>query len=256
MIMQFIDLSLEIAPNQSEPVSVEIEYIDHKQGADMLGKHAGITAQDFPDGLGLSLEYIKLTTHTGTHIDAPIHYGPFSENKSAKTISELPLEWFFSDGVVIDCTKNFDVLISQQELETQLSIINYKIKANDIVLLKTGADKLWGTKEYFSQFRGMSREATAWLVKQGVKVIGIDTFGFDAPFSYMLEKYNDTKDQSYLWPAHMFGREKEYCQIERLAHLDKIPLSYGFKICCFPIKIHACGAGWSRVVAVIGGDHE
>jgi len=247
-----IDLSLEIKPTVSEPVPVEIEYVDHVEGAKILGKPAGLTDSDFPDGMGLSLEYIKLTSHTGTHIDAPIHYGPYSEGKPAKSISELPLDWFFSDGVLLNCeNKALGTLITKEELETELVRIGYEIKPLDIVLIKTGADKLWGEKAYFTDFRGMTREATAWLAEQGVKVIGIDTFGFDAPFHYMLDRYKNTKDQSKLWPSHFYGREKEYCQIERLANLDRLKKPFGFKVCCFPIKIQSAGAGWTRVVALI-----
>lgn len=63
--------------------------------------------------------------------------------------------------------------------------------------------------------------------------------------------YQKTKDKNVLWPAHVFGRKKEYCQIERLANLRHLPKPFGFKVACFPIKIAKCGAGWSRVVAFI-----
>ena len=53
----------------------------------------------------------------------------------------------------------------------------------------------------------------------------------------MIGDYFKTKDNSHLWPSHLFGRKKEYCHIERLANLDKIPKPYGFKVACFPIKI-------------------
>ncbi|MCD6047051.1 MAG: putative metal-dependent hydrolase [Gammaproteobacteria bacterium] len=250
--MRLIDLSLEIAPNNSEPVPVEIEYISHEEGADILGKPININHEQFPDGMGLSLEHIKLTTHTGTHIDAPLHYGPLCEGKEAKNISELPLNWFFQNGVVLNCHDDTNRgAITQTELQKKLEEIGYQIQPLDIVLLNTGADKWWGKAEYFTHFRGVTKEATAWLVEQGVKIIGIDSFGFDPPFHEMLKNYKDTQNISSLWPAHFYGREKEYCQIERLANLSLIPKSFGFKVCCFPIKIQKCGASWSRVVAII-----
>jgi kynurenine formamidase len=67
----------------------------------------------------------------------------------------------------------------------------------------------------------------------------------------MIGDYFRTKDNSYLWPSHLFGRKKEYCHIERLANLDKLPKPYGFKIACFPVKIKKVGASWARVVAII-----
>ncbi|MCH9644185.1 MAG: cyclase family protein [Gammaproteobacteria bacterium] len=252
-----IDLSLTISEKSKELADVSIDYISHKQGAEMLGEPAGLKPADFPDGLGLSLEKISLTSHTGTHIDAPLHYGPFSEGKPSKSVAELPLKWFYSDAVVLRLNQDYaqgDVAVN--EVRSELERINYQIKENDIVLLHTGADKLWGDDAYLTQFRGISREATEWIIDQGVKVIGVDTFGFDAPFKTMLERYKRTLSKDALWPAHILGRDKEYCQIERLANLDKIPVQYGFKVAFFPVKIENSGAGWTRAVALIGGQGE
>jgi kynurenine formamidase len=250
--MIIFDLSIPIEANCSEPVPIEIERISHEEGADLLGQPAGLDRRDFPQGLGLSLELIKAATHAGTHVDAPAHYGPLCEGQPARTVDQLPLEWFYQDGVVIDCRSGaLEEAITADELAVQLDSIGYHLKPLDIVLIHTGTDRLWGQPEYFTHFRGMSREATAWLVEQQIKVIGIDTFGFDQPFPRMLASYRASGRQDELWPAHMYGREREYCQIERLANLDRLPAPFGFKVACFPINVRGCGAGWSRVVAVM-----
>lgn len=67
----------------------------------------------------------------------------------------------------------------------------------------------------------------------------------------MLTDYLRTRDKRYLWPAHFAGREKEYCHIEKMGNLDKIPVPYGFKIACFPVNIERAGASWVRPVAII-----
>jgi kynurenine formamidase len=54
-----------------------------------------------------------------------------------------------------------------------------------------------------------------------------------------------------LWAAHFVGKEKEYCQIEKLANLEKIPQPFGFKVAVFPIKVEGASAGWARPVAII-----
>ena len=254
----FIDLSLTISPHSVELADVEIEYISHREGAELLGAPAGISADAFPDGLGLSLERISLTSHTATHIDAPLHYGPNSEGIESKNITELPLDWFYSDGVVLRFNEDpecGDITIN--EVQEVLSSIHYTIKPSDIVLLQMGGDKLWGTQAYLTQFRGVSAEATEWIIDQGVKVIGVDTFGFDAPFDKMLSRYKKDKSNKALWPSHILGRRKSYCQIERLANLHRIPKTSGFKVACFPIKIEKSGAGWTRAVAIVDdeGDH-
>lgn len=250
--MDLIDLSVTLEFTESEPAPVEIDYVDHARGADILGRPAGIDRRAFPDGLGLSLEYVRLTSHSGTHVDAPAHYGPLCEGRRARTIEELPLEWFFGPGVVLDCAGGVeDGPVTRAELEAQLGRIGYTLAPLDIVLLRTGADRLWGSGRYFTDFRGVSREATAWLVEQGIKVIGVDSFGFDPPFARMLEDYQRTGDARTLWPAHVYGREREYCQIERLANLGAVPVTHGFQVACFPVKLRRAGAGWSRVVAMV-----
>jgi kynurenine formamidase len=66
----------------------------------------------------------------------------------------------------------------------------------------------------------------------------------------MVEEFKRTGDSTVIWGAHFAGIEKEYCQIEKLTNLDKLP-PYGFKVACFPIKISGGSAGWVRPVAII-----
>jgi kynurenine formamidase len=97
---------------------------------------------------------------------------------------------------------------------------------------------------------GVSRDATEWLLDQGIKLVGTDAFGWDNPFSSMIETYKAGKTDS-LWPSHFFGREREYCQIEKLGNLEKLPKPTGFKIAVFPILIERASAGWCRAVAIL-----
>jgi kynurenine formamidase len=266
--MKIIDLSLPIDDSVSETHPVQITRWEHRSGGDRLGwfwaRSQGIkgiikritgkeriTRDSFKDGLFLSLEWVRATVHSGTHLDAPYHFGPLSEGKEAKKIEDIPLEWCYSDGVVLDCSdKGGGEVITEEDIKKAIDKIKYKIKPFDIVLIRTGADRFWGTKLYFSRFPAMSWEAIAYIVNLGVKIIGIDTFNFDRPVPAMIGDFLRTKDNSYLWPAHFYGREKEYCHIERLANLGKIPQPYGFKVACFPIKIKETGAAWARVVAI------
>jgi kynurenine formamidase len=136
-------------------------------------------------------------------------------------------------------------------LRAALKRIQYRLKAGDIVLLMTGADKHYELPDYFSAHAGMGRDATLWLLNQGVRVIGIDGWGFDRPVGAMFKEYLETGDASVLLPAHMVGREREYCHIEKLANLDQIPKPHGFWVCCFPVKVERGSAGWVRAVAMV-----
>src|SRR5262249_2288289 len=111
---------------------------------------------------------------------------------------------------------------------------------------------LWGSPEYLTEYPGLSGKATRYLVEQGVRVIGIDAWGLDRPIAAMLDDYRRTRDRSHLWPAHVYGREREYLQLEKLANLEWLPGPTGFAGVGFPVGVAGAGAGWTRVVALSG----
>lgn len=261
-----------VGPEHDQP---KIAYTHHKKGAFLLGL-AGllymgkslldhlkslflyllgkyrIKACQWPDGLGLAWEDVQMDTHAGTHLDAPYHFGPTSEGKPAKRIDEIPLEWCFSDGVLLDMRhKEPGSFINVLDIKKASLKISYQIKPYDIVLIMTGADKFAKEKRYVSDYPGMSKEATLYLIEQGVKIVGIDSVGFDRAWGTMFDEYIRTRDNSLLWPAHFAGREREYCHMEKMANLDKIPKPYGFKVACFPVKVENGSAGWCRAVAIL-----
>jgi len=251
-MVKIIDLSIPVEDTPSEPVPVKVTREAHKQSVERMKTFFGCSEQDLPEGLGWANDSVVLGAHAGTHVDAPWHYSPTSEGKRAKTIDEMPLEWFYHDGVVLDMRhKPRGSGVTVDDLKAALKKINYKIKPWDIVMIQTGADKLWGKQEYFESGCGMTRESTLWLIEQGVRVMGIDAWGWDRPFWAIKEEFAKTGDKSLLWGAHFVGRDKEYCHIEKLANLDKLPKPLGFKVACFPVKLAASSAGWARVVAIL-----
>jgi kynurenine formamidase len=246
--VQLIDLSVPITDSPSEATPVEIITLNHESAPEVFG----LKPTDFPDGMAISNETVTLTTHTGTHMDAPLHYGPRTGGCPARSIDQIPLEWCFAPGFRLDLRHiPPGEGITEFDIADAAARISHDVRPGDIALIWTGADQLWGTETYLSKFPGMTRAATAWLVERGVRVIGIDAWGFDRPFSCMLEDYRRTGDQRVLWPAHLYGREREYLQLEKLARLDMLPSAQGFTIACFPISIRGLGASWTRVVAIV-----
>lgn len=252
MAVQLIDLSVPMEQNPGELAPYGFEQTGHQEGADRFARQFDGSRKDFPGEEFLNMEMITASTHTGTHFDAPLHFGSKSEGEPAVSIDEVPLEWCFGDGVVLDFTHiPAGGAIEQQDIVQALERIGYTLKPLDIVLIRTGADRHWGTPRYLTDYPGMSREATAFLTGQGIRLMGIDSYGFDRPFKHMISDYKRTGDNAYLFPAHFWGREQTYCHMERLANLEQIPVPYGFKVACFPIKIRAAGAAWVRAVAII-----
>ena len=257
--IRFVDLSVPLKadtvpglpPDRELQYNPRITYLDHRAGAETMKRIFGITDEDLPDGLGWSNEEITLHSHAGTHMDSPWHYGPLSEGKKAKTIDEIPLDWLYGDGIVLDFRhKERASVITAKDVEAALGKIHYEIKPGDIVLIQTGGDKYLGTAAYVNEGIGMSRESTLYLVNRGVKVIGTDSPGFDRPFSAMAAEFKRSQDRNIIWEAHYAGKTKEYCQIEKMSNLDKLP-PYGFKVFCVPIKISKASAAWVRPIALV-----
>jgi kynurenine formamidase len=271
---RFIDLSVPIEANSGEPNSPKILRISHQEGAaefcarfnadkkrflDGGFPGVGLTLEptDFPGGEFLSNEIVTAGVHSGTHMDAPFHYGSYCGGKKSCTIDNIPLEWCFGNGVVLDLSgKPPRSSISREDIRQALQKINYTPRELDIVLIRTDSDKKWGTPAYFTDYPGMGRDAVLFLLEQGIKIMGIDSYGFDRPFPVMLSDYLQSRDQGVLWPAHFLGRELEYFHMERMANLDKLPIPYNFKVACFPVKITGAGAAWVRPVAILEDTKE
>ena len=266
--MKIIDLSLPIDDKAFEVHDLRIDRTSHKEGVQKLNKvlmsrkpedkaryekgERIIKKEDLPDEEFLSLEMVYSSVHSGTHLDYSYHYGSKSQNRASKTAEEIPLEWCYCEGVKIDLThKKANEVINARDLKEGLGRIKYQLKPFDIVLLYTGSDKLFGGPEYFSDYPGMDISAIDYLLDKDVKIFGVDTMGIDRPYKFMIKDFLEKKDPKSLWPAHFYGRKREFIHIERLANLGTLP-DYGFKVMCFPVKIRKTGAAWARVVAVVG----
>jgi len=263
--MKIIDLSLPIDEKAFEVHHVDIERVSHKAGVEkfnrvlmgktlkgkishLLGKRI-VKKEDLPEGEFLSLEVVHAPVHVGTHLDYSFHYGSISEGRASKTAEEIPLEYCFQDGVKLNLIhKRPNEVITAKDIEAALNKINYKLKALDIVLLHTGADKFYGTPKYFSEYPGIDVSTIDYLLDHGIKIFGVDTMGIDRPYKFMLKEF--LEDKKPLYPAHFYGRKREFIHIERLAHLEKLP-DTGFKVICFPVRIKQTGAAWARVVAIV-----
>ncbi|MEM7116704.1 MAG: cyclase family protein [Chloroflexota bacterium] len=249
--MKIFDLNVPLEDSPSEPLPVKVNHETHAESAQLMASFFEAEVNDLPSGLGWANDTITMNAHAGTHVDAPWHYYPTCGNSPARTIDELPLEWFFNDGVVLDMRhKPRGGLIGTEDVIAALDKINYALKPFDIVMIQTDADKLWGEAAYFTAGSGMSAEATRWLIEQGIRVMGIDAWGWDQPFWAMKERFKETSDPSVIWEAHRVGRDLEYCQIEKLANLDQLPRPFGFKVSCFPVKFAGGSGGWTRVAAI------
>ncbi|WP_282685775.1 MULTISPECIES: cyclase family protein [unclassified Streptomyces] len=255
--MRFIDLSTPVDAEGWEPDPVEHRVLSPAEGAKHMSEemraHFGVELDitELPDQELLSVDTLTLTSHTGTHVDAPSHYGSVARygDGRPRSIDELPLDWFHGPGLVLDCTDAGPGAVDADLLRERIERVRPP-RPGDLVLLHTGADRLAGTPAYFTDFTGLDASATELLLDAGVRVIGTDAFSLDAPFRDMIDRFHETGDHGVLWPAHFLGRSRPYCQIERLSGLHTLPAPDGFTLSCFPVKIKGGGAGWARAVAI------
>jgi kynurenine formamidase len=226
-----------------------IEYLTPEQTAAESAAVFGIGTEFWPGGKAAAVETVTLSTHSGTHVDAPAHYGP-SVHGAARTIDEVPLSWCFGSGVRLDMTQQNRVEgISRRDVEQELGRIGHTLAPGEIVLVMTGASRHFHEPGYDRMHAGLRRDATEFLVDSGIRLIGIDAWGIDRAFDVMIEEAKAGKVQ--FWESHLLGREKEYCQIERLANLDQLPRPAGFTVFAFPFKLERASASWARVVAIV-----
>lgn len=248
---RIVDLSIPIRNASFDTQQQHIEYIDHYTMARQRATAYQIQPGDLPlPGVHSASEIVTLSSHAGTHMDAPIHYGPMSEGLPAKTIDQIPLEWCHGDGVVL----NFSSMAAGQvigvdDLERELERIEYTLKPMDIVLIRTDRWMDFDRHDWALRHPGMGRESTLWLIEQGIKMMGTDGWGWDIPIPMMAEALRNG-DKDAFFPGHYAGRDREYCHIEKLARLNELP-SHGFTVSAFPVLIEKASAGWCRPVAFV-----
>jgi len=134
------------------------------------------------------------------------------------------------------------------DVEAALETISYALKPLDIVLIRTGRDAFYDQPDYILRGPAVSAEATRWLYDRGVRVMGIDAWGWDGPLDRQAREALARQRPGIFWAAHQC--DLPYSQIERLVNLAALP-PVGFKVACFPLKIQAGSAGPTRAVAIL-----
>ena len=166
---------------------------------------------------GYNLELLFLSSHTGTHIDAPFHFV-----KNGKKIHEIAPERLVNEAVLIRIGKNSNRSISKTDIQN-FEQKNGKIENGSTVIFYTGWQKNLNKEFYFTENPGLSVSAAKYLVSKKINMVGIDSpsidLGTDSKFS-----------------VHHVLAKNNILIVENLANLGKIK-SNNFHLITSPLKL-------------------
>lgn len=116
---------------------------------------------------GYFVSQVIFGTHTGTHIDVPVH-----KIKGGKAVDEVPIDRFVSKAYVMDLS---GLKPLEEITESRLEPFAEKVKGAHAVIIRTGWGKHFGKDDFFTSFPGLSEEAVEWLRKNGISLVGLES---------------------------------------------------------------------------------
>jgi arylformamidase len=183
--MQVIDLTMKITPSiRVFPGSPQPSFIPWSRF----------------DVNGYDSEAMFMSTHTGTHVDAPCHFKP-----GLASIDMIPPDRLVCNATLIRVEKKANQLIEQQDLGDD------QIIQGCAVVISTGWEKRSGNSNYMSENPGLSKQAARYLSRKKVNAVAIDSPSIDAGA--------DTKEK---FVAHNILLSSNILVVENLCNLDKI----------------------------------
>jgi arylformamidase len=122
---------------------------------------------------GETMHQVDMETHIGTHVEAPSHFVNARHGRSGKDITQLPLESFFGEAVLVNL-ESFE----PGHAVTEKDVKGFGVRTGDIVFFGNavhgGQDRPW-----------ITREAAEWLAKTRIRMAGIDDTVFPEESKYL-----------------------------------------------------------------------
>jgi len=179
---------------------------------------------------GYNLELLVLSSHTGTHIDAPFHF-----EKKGKKIDQIPLTRLAGNGLVIKIKKSNDQSITKKDL-LDFERNNGKIKNYSSIFFFTNWQENLNKNYYFTNNPGLSKSAASYLASKKINLVGIDSPSIDLGI-----------DKSFT--THKIFAKNNILIVENLSNLEKIPISE-FKFIILPLKLKGATGSPVRAMAI------
>ena len=200
---------------------------------------------------GVNVKFMKMGTHTSTHIDAPYHI-----SKSGKTLNDFPVERFIGQGIVLDFSDKGDIYeITREDIMAHAD----ELKKVDFAILNTGWAKYYGTWDFF-RHPYLSGDAALALVELGIKIVGTDGSSADAAYGFSTAKRLENPTFSEILEnierenikneAHAALLGNECLIVEYMCNLEQLPkeaATYSF----LPLKLMEADGSPVRAICMI-----
>ena len=216
MTLKFIDLTLPVSekiptfPGSPQPIFIQWENIKDD---------------------GYNLELVFLSSHTGTHLDAPYHF-----LEKGKKIHEISLKRLIINAILIKIRKRRDQAITKTDIQ-KFEKKHGKIPNESTIVFWTGWQKMIKNDSYFVNNPGLSVTAAKYLISKKTNLVGIDSPSIDLG-----------KEKRFLI-HHLFAKN-DVLIVENLANLDKIK-SWKFQLAVLPMKLENATGAPVRAVGII-----
>jgi arylformamidase len=187
---------------------------------------------------GYDSEVMFMSTHTGTHVDAPCHFKP-----GLASIDMIPAQRLFCNAILIRAEKRASQLIEQQDFG------NHQIKQGDTVVIATGWEKRANSMNYMTENPGLSKQTAKYLAKKKVNAVAIDCPSIDAGTDSRFTAHN------ILLPHNILVVEN-LCNLDRIASNSRSTRtsrsrSSKFTLIISPLKLAGATGSPARVLALV-----
>jgi kynurenine formamidase len=179
---------------------------------------------------GYNLELLFLSSHTGTHLDAPYHF-----IKNGAKIHQIPLDRLLGNGVLIKIKKGKNQVITKNDL-ILFERKNGNIQKHSSIIFHTEWQKNLNSDSYFINNPGLSESAAKYLVSKEINLVGIDSPSIDLG-----------TNRTFI--AHKILAKNNILIVENLTNLNKIS-SKQFDFIILPLKLKDASGSPVRAIAI------
>jgi kynurenine formamidase len=178
---------------------------------------------------GYNLELLFLSSHTGTHLDAPYHF-----TKNGLKINQIPLDRLIGNGIIIKLPKTKNTAITKLDI-TLFEKKNGLIPNNSSIFFYTEWQKNLKKNNYFTENPGLDTSSAKYLASKNINLVGIDSPSIDLG-----------KDESF--NVHNILSKNNILIVENLTNLNKI-LTKNFNFTILPLKLKDATGSPVRAIA-------